>query len=95
MYPTVVIILVETQRSVADICEISPSNASRLVGPVASAVRPGTLGRLSFAVGTVHSSTDNEAQPRRSRALQSQGGLEYDLEEVLLEEHKTHAGTSG
>ena len=95
MYPTVVIILVQSQRSVTDICEISPSTASRLAGPVTSAAHPATLGHLSFAVGTVHSSTDSEAEPQRSRALQSQGGLEYDLEEVLLEEHKTHAGTSG
>ena len=95
MYPTVVIILVETQRSVTDICEISPSNASRLAGPVTSAARSATLGRLSFAVGIAHSSTDNEAEIQPSRALQSQGGQEYDLEEVLLEENKSHAGTSG
>ena len=80
MYPTVVIILVETQRSMTDICEISPSNASRLAGSVASAARPATLERLSFAVGTVHSPADNESELQRSRALQSQGGQEYDLE---------------
>ena len=95
MYPTVVIILVETQRSATDICEISPSNASRLAGPVTSAARPTTLGHLSFAVRTVHSSTDNEAEPQRSRALQSQGGQAYDLDGVILEENKSHAGTSG
>ena len=93
MYPTVVIILVETQRSVTDICEISPSNESRLAGPVASAARPATLGCLSFAVGIVHSSTDSEADAQHPRALQSQGGQEYDLEEVILEENKSHAGT--
>ena len=83
MYPTVVMVLVETQRSMADICEISPSNASRLAGPVASEARPATLGHLSFAVGPVHSATDNEAESQRSRALQSQGGQEHG--EVILE----------
>ena len=95
MYPTVVIILVQTQRSATDICEISPSSASRLAGPVTSTARLTTLGYLSFAVGTVHSSTDNETQPQHSRALQSQGGQAYDLDGVILEENKSHAGTSG
>ena len=95
MYPTVVIILVQTQRSATDICEISPSNASRIAGPVASAARPAQLGRLSFAVGTVHSSTDNEAEIQPSRALQSQGGQAYDLDGVIVEENRSHAGTSG
>ena len=36
MYPTIVIVLVETQRSMTDICEISSSGASGLAGPVAS-----------------------------------------------------------
>ena len=35
MYPTVVIVLVETQRSMTDICE-GLSNASRIAGPVPS-----------------------------------------------------------
>jgi len=85
MYPTVVIILVETQRSMADVCEISPSNAGRLAAPVASEVRPASLGHLPFAVGPVHSTTDNEAESQRSRALESQGGQEHGLEEVILE----------
>ena len=39
MYPTVVMVLVQTQRSMVDVCEISPSNASKIIGPVASKVR--------------------------------------------------------
>lgn len=80
MYPTTVILLVETQRSMMDICEISPSNASKLAAPVASDARPPTAGHLSFAVGRpgpVHSTTDDEAQAQLSRAFQSQGGLEH------------------
>ena len=79
MYPTVVIVLVETQRSMADVCEISPSDASRLAGPLACESRPATLGRLSFAVGLVHTA-GNEAGSQRSRALQSQGRQERGLE---------------
>ena len=87
-----VIILVETQRSMTDICEINQSNASNLAGPVSSEARPATLGHLSFAAGPV---TDNEAESQRSRALQSQGGQEYSLEEVILEVQESHAGSSG
>ena len=63
MYPTVVIVLVETQRSILrsmpDIYEISLSNATKLA---ASEARPATPGHLSFAVGSVHSTTDNETE---------------------------------
>jgi len=84
MYPTVVIVLVETQRSMTDIC----SNASRVAGPVASEAHPATLGHLSVAVGPVHSMTDNEVESQRSRALQSQGrGLEVVLDRNLPIKH--------
>ena len=86
MYPTVVILLVETQRSMTDICEIGPSNPSKLAGPVGSEARHATFGHLSFAVRTVHlSMMDNEAESQHSRALQSQDGQEDDLEEDILE----------
>ena len=85
MYPTLVIVLVETQRSMTDICEIGLSNASKPAGPVASEARPATLGRLSFAVGPVHTMTDDEAEYQRWQALQSQYGQEHGLEEVVLE----------
>ena len=63
MYPTVVIILVETQRSMMDFCEIGPSNASTLAGPVASKARPATLGHLVIAaVGPIRTTTENEAK---------------------------------
>jgi len=95
MYPTVVIVLVETQCSITDVCEISPSNASKFVGPVASNARPAALGHLSFPVGPVHSTTDDEAESQRSHALQSQGGQEHGLEEVILEIKEGQVGTSG
>ena len=68
MYPTVVIVLVETQRSMMDVCEIGPSNSGKLSGPVALEACPPTLGHLPFEVGPVRSSTDNEAETQRSRA---------------------------
>jgi len=81
-----VIVLVETQRSMTEVCEINPSNASKLARPVGSEARPATPGHLSFAVGPVHSTTDNEAESQRLRALQSQGAQEHGLEEgVILE----------
>ena len=78
MYPTVVIVLVETQRSMADVCEINPSNPSgKLRGPVASEVRPASLGYLSsFAVGRTHGTTYGGAKPQHSRVLHSQGEQE-------------------
>ena len=94
MYPTLVILLVETQRSMPEICEISPSNTRKLAGPVASEARPATLGHLSFAVGPVYSTTDNEAESQGSRTLQSQGGQEYGLE-VILEMKESQVGASG
>ena len=78
MYPTVVILLVETQRSIKDICEISPSNASKLACP-------GPLGHLSFAVRPVRSTMNNEAGSQRSHTLRPQGGQEHSFQEVVLE----------
>jgi len=96
MYPTVVIVLVEAQRSMTDICEISSSNAGRLAAPVASEARPVAPGHLSFAAGPVHSTTDNEAESQQSHALQSQGAQEHGLEEgAILEIKESQVGTSG
>ena len=36
MYPTIVVVLVETRRSMADIYEIVPSNASKIAAEAAS-----------------------------------------------------------
>ena len=83
MYPTVVILLVETQRSMADICEISSSSAGRLAGPVVSEAHPATLGHLSFAV--MNSTTDNDTKSLSSRASHSGDVQERDLEKVILE----------
>ena len=67
MYPTVVIVLVETQRSIVDVCEFSPSNVGKLAGPVAAEALPATLGQRSLAVGQIHTTTDNEGECQRSR----------------------------
>ena len=59
------IVLVETQRSMMDVCEIGTSNTSKLAGPMPSEPRPATLGYPSFALGpvaAVYSTTDNEAE---------------------------------
>ena len=88
-----VIILVETQRSMTDLCEISPSNASKLAGPMTSEARPATLGHLSFAGGQVYSTTDNETESQRSGAIRSRGGQEYGLEDIL-EVKEDQVGTS-
>ena len=96
MYPTLVILLVETQRSMPEICEISPSNTRKLAGPVASEARPATLGHPFIAVGPDDSS---EAESQRSCALESQGGQEHGLEEVIpaVKENPVQGpvGTSG
>ena len=83
IYPTLVIVLVETQRSMSDICEISPSNASKIPGLMASDTRAATLGHLSFAAGTVHSTTDNELESQRSWI--PDGQLEEHGFKVVLE----------
>ena len=94
MYPTVVIVLIETQRRpMTDIC---PSNANRFTSLVASEARPATLRQLSFAVGPIHSRTDNEAESQRSRASHRQGGQEHGLEKIIIEveESGNQVGTS-
>ena len=98
MYPTVVIVLVETQRSMADVCEIGPSNASKLGAPVKAPVapeaHPATFGHLSFAVGPVHSTAGDGVESQCSRVLQNQGGPEHGLEEVIREVKESQVGTN-
>jgi hypothetical protein len=94
MYPTVVILLVQTQRSMADICESRPLNASVLARRVASDARPATLGHFSVATGPIYRMMDNGAETQRSRALRSQvaGGQEDDSE-IILEVEESQVGT--
>ena len=93
MYPTVVMVLVDTQRSMMDVCEISPSNASKLAGPVSSEAHPATSGQIFFAAGQpVHSTTEKEAGSQSSCTLQSQGAEDHGLDEVIFE---VKVGTSG
>ena len=96
MYPTVVVVLVETQRSMVDVCESDTSNARKLAGPMPHEPRPAALGHPSFALGPVHSTTDNEAESQRSHTgtLQSQGGQDHGLDEVILEVKERQVGTS-
>ena len=95
MYPTIVILLIENQRSMVDVCEISPSNASKFGDQVASESRPATLGHLSFAARPVHSIMDSEAESQRSPGLQSQDGEKQGLEEDILEVKENQVSTSG
>ena len=85
MYPTVVIVLVETQRSMTDICEISSLSATKLADPMASEARYATLGRLSLADGPVQSITGAKAEFWPSSTFRSQDGQGHDLEEVIVE----------
>ena len=78
MYPTLVIVMVETQRSMADICEISPWNTGKIVCPAASLA----MGHLSRAVWSIHSGMENTSEYLHSRGfeLQSRDGQEHGLE---------------
>ena len=84
MYPTVVIVLVESQRSMTNICEISLPNPSpsRLAGPVASEARAAASGHPSSVV--LNNTMDNEAEYRPSRVSQSQDVQKRGLEKVIL-----------
>ena len=79
MYPTVVILLVETQRLMTDICEINTSNAAAFEAHLA------TSGHLSSATGPVRTTMNNAADSQHPRALQSHGGRELGLEDILRE----------
>jgi len=98
MYPTVVILLAKAQHSMTDVCKKtlpSISNASEFTGPVASETYAETSRRLSFAVGSVHSTTTgNEAESQRLPMLRSQGGYEHGLGEVILDIKGSQVGTS-
>jgi len=85
MYPAVVIVLVETQRSMMDVCEMSPSTESKFAGPGASEGRAATFGHLSFAVGSMNSTIENESEFQRSRVLQNQDRQEYGSEKDILD----------
>ena len=69
MYPTVVILMVKTQRSVTGVREIDPSNA-RITSPAVWLMDPST--------------TNDQAESLRLRVLRSQlqGGQEHAWEGV-------------
>ena len=97
MYPTIVIVLVETQRSMTDIWEISPSNTSRLARPVASDHEAFALTSIypSFVVGSVNSAMDNEAESLPSCALQNQDLQGRGSEKVILGVKESWVSTRG
>ena len=80
-----VVVLVETQRSMADICEVSPSNASKLAGPVASqagACAP-TPEYIPFSFESIHSTIENELESQVPRVVGTDG-QEHGLEKAIL-----------
>ena len=73
MYPTVVIVIVETQRSMTDLCEVRSSRQGRA-----------TSTRLSFAVDTRQTITvDKESRYERSCTFQVEDGQQHDREKVI------------
>ena len=76
MYPTVVIVLVETQLSMMDVCELS-SMQSREYGSILVE----TSNRLSFAVETRQ--TDKESLYERSCTFQVEDGQQHDWQKVV------------
>ena len=83
MYPIMVGLLVEYQRSMAVIREITPFNASQSAGSVASEARSATSEYLPFTVAPVYSTTDDEAESQRSHgALQSQDSISLEITRI-------------
>ena len=91
MYPTVVMLLLDTRGSMEDVCEISPLNASQLAGPVVSEARSHLQANspLRCVVRPVHSTMDDKSGFQCLHALQSQGGQEHSLEEIILKVKKS------
>ena len=85
MYPTLVMVLVETRCSMTDMWEISPSNVSQIAGPVASEDCPAILGHLFFTASQIHSTMDSEVESQPLWALRAQDGQEHESENVIVE----------
>ena len=86
-----VIMLVETQRSMTDICDSITSIVMAGLAVPDHEARAATLGHPSFAVGAANNGVDGEAHSSQSRTLRSLGvqerGLEKDIQlEVNLRE---------
>ena len=76
MYPTIVIVLVVTQRSMVDICDIRPSNPVKEVN--ISETRAATEGHLSFAVAQHESVSDSVSDhPQWQGGLKGPEGLDW------------------
>ena len=83
MYPTMVIVLVKTQRSMVDLCAIGPSNAYKPADLVVAQAKA-CAATLSM-VGSIHSAMDNELESQRCRAVQNPERREYGVEKAILE----------
>ena len=79
MYPTVIVLLVESQRSVMDNIAINPSVASKLAGPVPSETCSEILGHFSFVTWPIDNTMENKPESQHSRASESQDGQECGL----------------
>lgn len=95
MYPTVVMVLVESRRSMMDICELSLSNPTVIAGRVASKARPATLRHTSFAFRPIDSTADNKPESQHPRVSQSWDEEGYELEEAILEAKQSRVSTGG
>ena len=81
-----VVVLVETQCSMVDLCEITPLTASEIARPVApeASSRHATLGHVSStAVWSPHSIPELEYQ--RSHALQNAHEQEHGMDKAFFE----------
>lgn len=82
MYPTVVIVLVETQRSMTDlVCELNPSTQTCRES---DSILPETSNRLSFPVETKRTiPTDKESSSEQSCTSQVEDGQQHDWGKVF------------
>ena len=79
-----VLVLVETQRSMAEICETSPSNVASSVVSLAKNCAPD----ISF--GSIHDIMEKELESQGSCALQSLDGQGHGFEKATLEVKESH-----
>lgn len=86
MYPTIVVVLVNSQRSTADIYELTGvvvTLGDKVHGPGA---RPATLGHISFAAPQFHNRTSTERIDGALGTLSVENELEQE-QDIL-----THSG---
>ena len=72
------IILVESQRSMAEVCGVSPWDASKVDATDTSGTRPATFGHLSFAAGQGQTTMDTESYVHGSHALYTSKDSDFE-----------------